>query len=127
MGLSLSAQRILNAAHSDLQPKLANAVATAANALAGAAPAASGGISRFLLPVAAAGGGAYLGHQRGRETGYEEGEVAGGKRRNMAFGAGLATGAMAPQMVNQAGSIFKTLIDPASTGYGAPASYPHYG
>lgn len=51
------------------------------------------------------GAGAYAAHRHGRAAGEEEGN----RKRNLAFGAGLATGAVAPQMLRQAGGALQSM------------------
>lgn len=55
--------------------------------------------------LGAGGGGAYLAHRHGEAQGREEGN----RKRNLAFGAGLATGAVAPRVLQQAGAGLQSL------------------
>jgi hypothetical protein len=65
--------------------------------------------------MAGAGGGGYL-------YGQHEAEQEGLRNRNLAFGAGLATGTVAPQLVRRAGSLLSSIGGQGGYGYG-PGGY----
>lgn len=83
------------------------AAATAPAAAAPAAPAAAPGTgmgwgTKGLL-AGGVGATGYVGHRMGHNKGLDEGEEAGNKKRNLAFGAGVATGALGGPMIRQVG------------------------